>query len=175
MTYYKTRWFPEGLHFCRFLFWLQRKFLIAKALSAVGQGGEAGDLTTAGLVAAFRRTRRCVKAVLLDQRVLAGVGNIYADEALFEASLSPHRLGQDLSEKETERLRQAIIYVLDRAIRQHGSTILSFVYGEGKKGQYQNEFRVYGRQGRPCPRCQELIVACRLAGRTTHFCPKCQH
>lgn len=142
--------------------------------SAQGLGPEPWEVTIASLCSTLRRTRRCIKAVLLDQRVLAGIGNIYADEALFEAGLSPHRLGQNLSEIEVKRLLQAITRVLDRAIRRHGSTILSFVYGDGQKGNYQSEFRVYGRRGQTCPRCRHVIAACRLAGRTTHFCPGCQ-
>lgn len=137
-------------------------------------GPEPWEVTTASLCAALNRTNRCVKAVLLDQRVLAGVGNIYADEALFDAGLSPSRLGRELSAEEADRLRRSIIRVLNRAIQRHGSTILNFVYGEGNRGNYQKEFRVYGRRGLACLRCQELIVTCRLAGRTTHFCPGCQ-
>jgi formamidopyrimidine-DNA glycosylase len=119
-------------------------------------------------------TRRCLKAVLLDQRVVAGVGNIYADESLFQACLHPARQGNQTSELEASRLRQAMIRVLNRAITQRGSSIRDYVGGSGRKGRYQEEFRVYQRAGQPCPRCQNAIECIRLAGRATHFCAHCQ-
>jgi formamidopyrimidine-DNA glycosylase len=120
------------------------------------------------------RTSRCLKAVLLDQRVVAGVGNIYADESLFAARLHPTRLGKDVSTSEASRLRQAIVRVLRRAIEKRGSSIRNYVGGSGRGGEYQEEFRVYGQTGRPCPRCGVDIRCMRLAGRATHFCPRCQ-
>jgi formamidopyrimidine-DNA glycosylase len=119
-------------------------------------------------------TNRCLKAVLLDQRVVAGVGNIYADESLFEARLHPARIARKMSAAEAERLREAIVTVLGRAIDKRGSSIRNYVGGSGLRGQYQNEFRVYGRTGAPCVRCGRPIACVRLAGRSTHFCPKCQ-
>jgi formamidopyrimidine-DNA glycosylase len=119
-------------------------------------------------------SRRCLKAVLLDQRVVAGVGNIYADESLFEAGLHPARLGCEINPEEAARLRKAIVTVLRRAIQRRGSSIRNYVGGSGRKGAYQNEFRVYGRTGGLCPRCGTPITCVRLAGRATHFCPDCQ-
>src|SRR5262249_47427210 len=119
-------------------------------------------------------TNRCIKAVLLDQTVVAGVGNIYADESLFEAELHPARLASDLDDLEADRLRLAVKTVLRRAIEQRGSSIRNYVGGSGLKGRYQDEFRVYGRAGEPCPRCRTPIARIRLAGRSTHYCPKCQ-
>ncbi len=119
-------------------------------------------------------TRRCLKAVLLDQRVVAGVGNIYADEALHQARLHPARLGRDTGAAEANRLRRAIVTVLKRAIERRGSSIRNYVGGSGLKGAYQHEFRVYSRVGQPCPRCRQPIERVRLAGRATHFCPQCQ-
>ncbi|MBV9124979.1 MAG: bifunctional DNA-formamidopyrimidine glycosylase/DNA-(apurinic or apyrimidinic site) lyase [Planctomycetes bacterium] len=119
-------------------------------------------------------THRNLKAILLDQRVLAGVGNIYADEALFEARLHPARPGKDLNPEEADRLRRAVSTVLRRAIHKRGSSIRNYVGGSGLKGSYQREFRVYGRSGQPCPRCGRPIQRIRLAGRSTHFCPQCQ-
>lgn len=119
-------------------------------------------------------TDRCLKAVLLDQQVVAGVGNIYADEALFEARLHPGRIASRLDATGASRLRKAIATVLTRAIDRRGSTISDFYYGSGQSGGYQREFRVYGRTGEPCRRCREPIERIRLAGRSTHFCPRCQ-
>jgi formamidopyrimidine-DNA glycosylase len=119
-------------------------------------------------------TRRCLKAVLLDQRVLAGVGNIYADEALFEARVHPAQLGVGTSNRESARLRRALVRVLERAITCRGSSIRDYLGASGHKGRYQNEFRVYGQSGKPCPRCRFGIERIQLAGRSTHFCPRCQ-
>jgi formamidopyrimidine-DNA glycosylase len=119
-------------------------------------------------------TKRCVKAVLLDQTVVAGVGNIYADEALFESRLHPTRLAHELEKPETERLRKAVVKVLQRAIEKRGSSIRNYVGGCGLKGRYQEEFRVYSRTGKPCVRCGTPIERLRLAGRSTHYCPNCQ-
>ncbi len=119
-------------------------------------------------------SKRCLKAVLLDQSVVAGVGNIYADESLFEARLHPARLACDLNGAEIDRLRRAVAKVLCRAIEKRGSSIRNYVDGSGVQGGYQNEFRVYGRTGAPCPRCGTAIECRRLAGRSSHYCPICQ-
>jgi len=119
-------------------------------------------------------TKRCLKAVLLDQTVVAGVGNIYADESLFIARISPTRTGRQLTLEEAERLRRAIVEVLRRAITRRGATIRDYVGGSGREGEYQREFRVYGQTGAPCPRCGRRIECIRLAGRSTHFCRRCQ-
>jgi formamidopyrimidine-DNA glycosylase len=137
-------------------------------------GPEPFDLTTEAFHAKLKGTKRCLKAVLLDQRVLAGVGNIYADEALFAAKLHPQRAGCDVTRAEANRLRKAIVTVLNRAIAKHGSTFLSFYYGDGSSGEYQNEFKAYQQTGRPCSRCRTVIQQVILAGRSTHFCPRCQ-
>jgi formamidopyrimidine-DNA glycosylase len=119
-------------------------------------------------------TNRVIKAVLLDQRVVAGVGNIYADESLFAARLHPARLARHLSAAEAERLRRAIPAVLRRAIEKRGSSIRDYLGGSGRRGGFQEEFAVYGRAGTPCRRCDASIERLRLAGRATHYCPKCQ-
>jgi formamidopyrimidine-DNA glycosylase len=137
-------------------------------------GPEPFDVTPAEFRRVLAGTARPLKAVMLDQRAVAGVGNIYADEALFEAKLPPGRLGRDMTAAEADRLRKAIVKVLTRAIDRRGSTIRDYVGGSGNKGSYQAEFRVYGRTGRPCPRCRTPIARTRLAGRSTHYCPNCQ-
>ncbi len=119
-------------------------------------------------------TKRNLKALLLDQTVVAGVGNIYADEALFRAKLNPGRTGASLSEDECERLRVAIEDVMTRAIESRGSTIRDYVGGSGLRGGFQNEFAVYGRTGEPCPACDAPIALARYAGRSSHFCRSCQ-
>ena len=124
--------------------------------------------------AAVGRTTRCLKAVLLDQQVVAGVGNIYADEVLFRAGLHPQRPGSSLSAAECDRLRETLAAVLERAIASRGSTIRDYVGGSGLRGGFQNEFAVYGRTDQPCRVCGTPIVCLRLAGRSSHYCPTCQ-
>jgi formamidopyrimidine-DNA glycosylase len=137
-------------------------------------GPEPSDLDPAYWRACLAKTARCLKAVLLDQRVVAGVGNIYADESLFEARLHPARLGKDVTRAEADRLRKAVGHVLNQAINRRGSSIRDYVGGSGERGEYQKEFRVYGRTEQPCVRCRTPIECRRLAGRSTHFCPRCQ-
>jgi formamidopyrimidine-DNA glycosylase len=137
-------------------------------------GPEPTDFTRGDFRRALAATSRPLKAVLLDQRVIAGVGNIYADESLFDARLSPWQLGLETRPAEAERLRKAIVRVLARAIERRGSTIRDYVGGSGRRGSYQDEFQVYGRAGQPCPRCGTPIARARLGGRSTHCCPKCQ-
>ncbi|MGE3807543.1 MAG: bifunctional DNA-formamidopyrimidine glycosylase/DNA-(apurinic or apyrimidinic site) lyase [Gemmataceae bacterium] len=139
-----------------------------------GLGPEPFTLEAAYWRERLAATRRVLKAVLLDQTVVAGVGNIYADEALFEARLHPTLLACDLSRPQADRLRKAVVAVLTRAIEKRGSSIRDYIGGNGAPGNYQHEFRVYGQTGKPCPRCQQPIVCIRLAGRSTHFCAKCQ-
>jgi formamidopyrimidine-DNA glycosylase len=139
-----------------------------------GLGPEPWDLEPGPWHERLTATDRCLKAVLLDQRVVAGVGNIYADESLFEARLHPARPGRTVTRAEAGRLRRAIVTVLERAIDRRGSSIRNYVDGSGQKGQYQEEFRVYGRTGKPCARCGTPVERVRLAGRSTHFCPICQ-
>jgi formamidopyrimidine-DNA glycosylase len=141
---------------------------------AAGLGPEPFDLDPKYWRERLAGTERCLKAVLLDQRVVAGVGNIYADESLFTARLHPARLGKDLTAAEADRLRKAVAEVLTCAIEKRGSSIRDYVGGSGLKGEYQNEFRVYKRTGQPCVRCRASLVGTRLAGRATHFCPRCQ-
>jgi formamidopyrimidine-DNA glycosylase len=122
----------------------------------------------------LKKTSRNLKACLLDQRLVAGVGNIYADESLHEARLHPTTLGYRVTSAQAERLRAAIVTVLRRAIELRGSSIRDYVGGSGLQGAMQNEFRVYGRTGEPCLVCGSPIERIVLAGRSTHFCAKCQ-
>ncbi len=147
---------------------------LGRFFDKTGLGPEPFDLDPAAWRESLRRTDRCIKAVLLDQQVVAGVGNIYADESLFEARLHPARLASGLGAAEADRLRKAVAKVLARAIERRGSTIRDYVGGSGLRGGYQDEFRAYKRTGRPCPRCGAPIAATRLAGRSTHYCPHCQ-
>ena len=137
-------------------------------------GPEPFDLQSKAWRESLGRSRRSIKAVLLDQTTIAGVGNIYADEALFVARIHPGILASELTRQQAERLRKALPKVLNFAIQLRGSSIRDYVGGRGRRGRMQREFQVYGRTGQPCPKCKTSIRRIRLAGRSTHFCPQCQ-
>ncbi len=128
------------------------------------------SFTPSVLGAALHRRHRQLKPLLLDQRVIAGLGNIYADESLFRARLHPLLRSDRLRDVHVRALHRAIQTVLRRAIDRHGTTI-DWIY---PGGEMQNHLAVYGRTGEPCPRCRTPIVALRVGQRGTHICPSCQ-
>jgi formamidopyrimidine-DNA glycosylase len=130
--------------------------------------------TIATLTRALAGRRAPVKAALLDQRAAAGIGNIYADEALWRARIHPLRPAGSLTPAETARLRKAIRAALKMGIARQGATLRDYRGPDGARGRMQDEFRVYGRGGRPCNRCGTPIEKIRAGGRGTWFCPNCQ-
>jgi formamidopyrimidine-DNA glycosylase len=119
-----------------------------------------------------RRAR--VKALLLDQRVLRGVGNIYADESLWKARIHPAHLGMRLAPTQVKELYRALQDILQKAIVLRGSSISDFLDADGQPGEYQRHHRVYGREGKNCSRCKTPIRRVIVAGRSSYFCPNCQ-
>jgi formamidopyrimidine-DNA glycosylase len=142
--------------------------------TAAGLGPEPFGLDAEYFRTAVRKSARTLKAILLDQTVVAGVGNIYADEACFRARLHPKRRGTSLSAADADRLRETIEAVLTQAIERRGSTIRDYVGGSGLGGGFQHEHAVYGRTGDPCGGCGTAIRCVRLSGRASHYCPACQ-
>ena len=140
-----------------------------------GPGAEPLTIGAEEFAALFRGRKLSIKAALLNQTLLAGVGNIYADESLFRAGIRPRRRAGRLTRAELERLRQALRQVLRHAIRLGGSSVSDYVDAEGERGFFQLRHNVYLRTGQPCRRCQTPIRRMVLAGRGTHFCPSCQH
>ena len=138
-------------------------------------GAEPLDISSEAFAALFRGRRISIKAALLNQSLLAGVGNIYADESLFRAGIRPRRMAGRLSRAELERLRTALRKVLQHAIRLGGSSVSDYVNAEGEPGFFQVEHCVYLRTGLPCRVCGAPIRRIILAGRGTHFCSVCQH
>src|SRR5919109_748820 len=130
--------------------------------------------TTAALGEALAGRRAPVKAALLDQRAAAGVGNIYADEALWYARVHPLMPAGSLGGREIAGLRKGIRKALELGIARQGSTLRDYRGADGTRGRMQHEFRVYGRGGEPCPRCGTPIEKIRVAGRGTWYCPSCQ-
>ncbi|QPC47195.1 DNA-formamidopyrimidine glycosylase [Mangrovibacillus cuniculi] len=123
---------------------------------------------------AFEKTSRSIKAVLLDQKAVVGLGNIYVDEALFRAKIHPLREAKSLTEKEIALLYQEIIDTLQEAVELGGSTIRTYVNSQGKIGTFQKRLYVYGRTGEPCLVCGKPIEKIKVAGRGTHICLSCQ-
>ena len=120
------------------------------------------------------RTRRPIKAVLLDQAVLAGIGNIYADEALFAAGIHPLRPAAALDPEQQKRLAGAVPRILKLAIGRRGTTLRNYRTVDDRSGENQEHLNVYGRAGEPCLACGTPIEKIRISGRSAHFCPRCQ-
>ena len=130
---------------------------------------------TSELLSEMLATRhRILKPLLLDQRFIAGIGNIYADEALHGAQLAPRRLSNSLTQSEATQLHSSIQRTLQSAIDNRGATINDYRQPDGTEGEMQNSFKVYGLEGEPCPRCNGIIERMVLGGRSTYFCPSCQ-
>lgn len=139
-----------------------------------GPGLEPLTVSAEEFVALFRGRKVAIKAALLNQGLLHGVGNIYADEALARARVRPRRPAGKLTRAETERLRLELVDVLKRAIELGGSSVSDYVDADGVRGFFQMEHRVYGRGGEPCRVCGTEIKKVVVGGRGTHYCPKCQ-
>lgn len=122
----------------------------------------------------LRRRNTNVKAALLDQSVVAGVGNIYADESLWGAKIHPTTMVRDVSDKDFKALHKALVDVLTLSIAKGGSSNSTYVDAEGRKGSYMSFANVFRREGKPCNRCGSIIEKSRVAGRGTHTCPTCQ-
>lgn len=143
-------------------------------LTYTGPGREPLTISLDDFIALFRDRKTPIKAALLNQSLLHGIGNIYADESLFHAGIRPRRLAGRLTRAQLSRLRDALQSVLRHAIQLGGSSVSDYVDADGVRGFFQLEHRVYMRTGEPCLVCKTPIQRIVLAGRGTHFCPTCQ-
>jgi formamidopyrimidine-DNA glycosylase len=167
--------YDDQRQFGRLLLGTQEELVAARAFPAkLGPEPIHGDLTEAEFAALIKARRRPVKSALLDQSFLAGVGNIYADEACFLAGIRPSRWTYRLTARERRALYSAIQEVLEKSIAARGSSIINYVDAFGLRGQNQERLLVYGRSGEPCLRCGTPLLGTRLAGRGTVYCRKCQ-
>lgn len=139
-----------------------------------GPGREPLTISLEDFIALFRNRKTPIKAALLNQKLLHGVGNIYADEALFHAGIRPRRQAGRLTRDDLTRLRAALVKVLKHAIKLGGSSVSDYVDAEGVAGFFQLHHRVYSRTGQPCRTCSTPIERIVVGGRSTHFCPTCQ-
>ena len=122
----------------------------------------------------YKNKRLPIKTVLLDQSIITGIGNIYADEILFLSKINPHTKAKDLNDKQLQNIINYTKKVLDKAILEGGTTIRSYTSEEGVEGHNQNNLNVHQRKGERCPNCNEIIVKEQIGGRGTYYCPKCQ-
>ncbi len=139
-----------------------------------GPGHEPLTISPADFAGLFRGRKLAIKAALLNQKLLHGVGNIYADESLFRAGIRPTRAAGRLTRARLDRLLKSLRTVLKAAIRAGGSSVSDYVDADGEAGFFQIQHRVYGRQGQPCAVCGTPIRRIVVGGRSTHFCPRCQ-
>lgn len=147
---------------------------IVTGLRSLGPEPFSSEFSSEYLVNYCRRRSQAVKSLLLDQRLVAGLGNIYADEALFHAGIAPTTPAREVTPDLLERLRASILKVLEAAIAAGGTTFSDFRGVTGINGNYGGEAWVYGRKGQPCRICGTAIERVKLGGRSSHFCPACQ-
>lgn len=152
--------------------WLVRD--IDEVTGKLGPEPLAWDLAPEAFAARIRKRKVAIKALLLDQTAVAGVGNIYADESLFRAGIHPLRKSSTLSDDELGRLYACLREVLQEAIDKRGTLLRDYRTPYGEDGYFQNHLRVYGKYGRACPSCGQPIERIRVTQRSTHFCPHCQ-
>ena len=147
---------------------------IITGLQRLGPDPFSADFSVKYLVGKLKNRQRSIKTALLDQTLVAGAGNIYADEALFLSGIPPTTLCAALNLEQIERIRTSLIQVLQTSIEAGGTTFSNFLNVQGVNGNYSGVAWVYGRTGQPCRICSTPIVRLKLAGRSSHFCPKCQ-
>ncbi|WP_418792094.1 DNA-formamidopyrimidine glycosylase [Phosphitispora sp. TUW77] len=144
------------------------------SLKNLGVEPLSDEFTRGFFMKGLKNRRVKIKPLLLEQEFIAGIGNIYADEALFRAKVNPEKVASNLSSREASKLFIAIKEVLEEGIENKGTSIKDYIDGDGNQGNNQNNLRVYGREGQPCIKCGTEIQRVVIRGRSSHFCPKCQ-
>jgi formamidopyrimidine-DNA glycosylase len=132
------------------------------------------EFTYEWLLTNLKKKKRNIKALLLDQSFISGLGNIYIDESLWKSGIHPNSLSCAIPKTKASRLHSAIQTILKEAIRQLGTTFISFSFLNGRSGNYSNELKIFGKQGEKCKNCGSTIKKIKVAGRGTHVCTKCQ-
>ena len=145
-----------------------------KSLMKLGPEPTREDFQLEEMQEFLKRRKKAIKGVLLDQQMVVGLGNIYADEVLFHAKIHPLTPANTLTDAEEIRLHEATIEIMSNAIKSGGTTIRTYLNAFGDEGSYQNQLKVYGKNGEACPNCGTEILKIKVAGRGTHFCPVCQ-
>jgi len=159
-----TRKFGK-IYICKNLNWLEDRLGI-EPLSK--------HFTPIWLYKQLQQRKRIIKSFLLDQKFIAGLGNIYVDEALWKAGIHPKAISNRIGKKRCEKLCYAIQNILSKAIENKGTTIIDYSYGKNKKGNFTNQLQVFGKENKPCPQCQRSITKIFVVQRGTHYCKICQ-
>jgi formamidopyrimidine-DNA glycosylase len=149
---------------------------VEEALSKIGPEPLSGDINPDKFYQIIQKTSRPIKVAIMDQKLISGIGNIYANDALFEAGIHPRTKANQLTRGQATKLYEAIEQVLKESLAARGATIADEMYRDahGRRGHYEQKVRVYQQEGKPCPRCGTPIKRITLGGRGTFFCPKCQ-
>ena len=150
------------------------KEFTVKPLNQLGPDPFEKTYTVEYLREKCQKTTRNIKTTLLDQTIIAGLGNIYVDEVLFFSRIHPEKKANELTDQQVKTIWKYARKVLDRAVKQGGTTIRSYVDGAGEMGMFQQELFVYAQEQKPCKHCGEEIIKLKVAGRGTHICPTCQ-
>lgn len=148
--------------------------LLQKPLNQLGPDPFEQKFTDQYMFEKLQRTNRSIKTVLLDQTIVSGLGNIYVDETLFRAGIHPLKKASHLSQKEVQKINHCAQLVLRNAIKKGGTSIRSYVNGQGEMGMFQQDLLVYGQENEPCRNCGHIIEKIRVGGRGTHLCLICQ-
>ncbi len=151
-----------------------KAFELAQHFSTYGVEPISKDFTVAHLRHGVNGKKGKIKAVLMDQQIVTGLGNIYADESLFESGIRPDRSPASLSKNEIQKLHKAIVRIITKAIKVGGSSVATYKLLDESEGNYAREHKVYGKNGKKCTTCNTLFKKIIVGGRTTIFCPKCQ-
>jgi len=162
--------FEDTRKFGRFYYYPSQDFLDEK----LGIEPLADAFTAAWLIENLHRKKRMIKALLLDQRIIAGLGNIYVDECLWQSGIHPETRSNKIPKKNISTLRNSIRNTLESSITARGTTVVNFSYLNGRSGKFSSQLQVFRKDGQPCAKCGSEILRKRVCGRGTHFCPSCQ-
>ncbi len=154
--------------------WLADDYADAMA-TALGPEPLSDDFTVETMLKALAGRKTPVKSIILDQSRIAGIGNIYADEACYVAAVDPRRFGETLTEAEAEAMHAAVRHVIGLGVESRGASFKDYKDADGKQGNMQMYVKVFRRTGKPCYVCETPIERVKIGGRSTHFCPTCQH
>ncbi|MDP2720989.1 MAG: bifunctional DNA-formamidopyrimidine glycosylase/DNA-(apurinic or apyrimidinic site) lyase [bacterium] len=154
---------------------IHNKADLAKLLSEFGSEPFTPEFTLEKFKETVAKSSRAIKTVIMDQSKIAGVGNIYADEALWRARIHPENPSNKLNYSQPKDLYEAILFVLKQGIEDRGTSVDQYLDAHGDEGEHARNLKVFRQNGKPCPRCGTIIKKIRVGGRGTHFCPECQH
>ena len=159
------------------MWWVRRELLptnIIKGLGSLGPEPFSDNFNINYLTKIVSKKTRSIKSILLDQTIVAGIGNIYADESLYAAGISPFREARTIKKQELKKLKVAIVEILKKSIGAGGTTFSDFRDLEGENGNFGLQTNVYRRTGKKCRKCKNIVERQKISGRSTHWCSKCQ-